>query len=50
MKQYRIEWIYIQTNYKGHGKWFHMIDKREVDELNKKYKGLIEHRIVSSFI
>ena len=48
MRQYRIEWIYIRTNYKGHGSWLHTIHRSEVDELNKKYKGLIEHRIVSS--
>ena len=48
MRKYRIDWIYIQTNYRGHGQWFDMIHKREVDYLNKQFKGIIEHRIVSS--
>jgi len=47
MRMYRIDWISLITNYKGHGSWLNTINKSEVDALNKKYKGVIEHRIVS---
>ena len=47
MVQYRIEWEYLPTNYKGNGQWY---DSREMlDEnikiMNKEYKGEIHHWI-----
>ena len=43
---YRIEWISLLTNHGGHGSWSERkVTKEEIDELNKRHKGVIKHWI-----
>ena len=47
MIQYRIQWINLQTGYKGHGSWLNEIDYSNIEYLNKEYYGIMKHWIVS---
>ena len=51
MRSYRIEWISLLTDYRGHGSWQDFNNRARVNEyikeLNKKYKGEIKHWIVT---
>jgi hypothetical protein len=45
---YRIQWISLLTDYKGHGSWLkRRISQDEIDELNQKHAGLVKHWVVS---
>ena len=47
MKQYRIEYRFIKTNYTSHGAWYNSkkFIEHHINSLNKEYKGEIEHWI-----
>jgi len=47
MTMYRIQWISLLTDYKGHGSWQRRISQDEIDELNQINAGLVRHWVVS---
>ena len=48
MVYYRIQWISLLTDYKGHGSWSQEVDPDYIDKLNEEYRDTIHHWIVSS--
>ena len=47
MIQYRIEWMYLPTDYRSHGGWLNNIDETTIEILNEIHRGIIRHWIVS---
>ena len=46
MMKYRIEWISLLTDYRGHGSWLTGVGNDEIDALNKAHRHVIYHWLV----